>query len=334
MLNKLYEQIKKYIKENYKYLIFFIVCFFLLIIKLPYYISAPGGLINTSEKINNSYKTKGSLNMAYVSEIKGNIPTLLFALINPNWDINKKKEIVTGSESIEDLEFRNNILLKEANNTALLVAYKYSNIDYTVNNRKIYVTYKDDLAQTNLKVKDRITSINNEKVKSKTFLYNKILSHKIGDKVNFNVIRNKKNKQCSAKLINVQNKPKVGIIISELYNIKSNKKIKIKFDKTESGPSGGLMMALSLYSTLNKKDLSKGDIIAGTGTIDEKGKVGEISGVKYKLIGAYKNKAKVFLVPNGNYKEAIKEKKQRHYKIEIKKVRTFSEALEYLESRK
>ena len=91
------------------------------------------------------------------------------------------------------------------------------------------------------------------------------------------------------------------------------------------------MIALTIYSNLNKIDLTNGKKIAGTGTIDIDGNVGEISGVKYKLMGAVKEKADIFLVPKGNnYKEAKKIKKEKGYTIDIVPIETFEEALKYL----
>ena len=51
MINKLYEKIKLYIKENYKFLLGILVIFFLGTFKLPFFIDAPGGIINVNDKI-------------------------------------------------------------------------------------------------------------------------------------------------------------------------------------------------------------------------------------------------------------------------------------------
>jgi PDZ domain-containing protein len=80
-------------------------------------------------------------------------------------------------------------------------------------------------------------------------------------------------------------------------------------------------------------DLTKGLKIAGTGTIDDDGNVGEIGGVKYKLAGAVKEKADIFLVPNDtNYEEALEEQKKHNYNIKIVGISTLKEAIEYLKS--
>jgi PDZ domain-containing protein len=69
--------------------------------------------------------------------------------------------------------------------------------------------------------------------------------------------------------------------------------------------------------------------------IDSYGNVGDIGGVRYKLIGACHGDADVFIVPDGkNYKEALKVKEKEGYNIEIVGVENFDEALEYLKNYK
>lgn len=334
MFNKVYENTKNYIKENYKAILIFIALVLVFIVRLPYYISAPGGVIDTKTKVDvsSSFKLKGSLNMAYVSSMDGSIPMLLYALINPNWDIEKEEEVVVGNESIEDEKYRDKMLLEEANDIAVLVAYDHSNIDYKTTNNKVYVTYIDDLAKTNLKVGDQILKINDIDVKEKQDLYDYTSNMKSGEKVDFVVLRDGKKKNAKATLIDVSGKAKVGIVITETLDIKSDHHIDLNFKGSESGSSGGLMMSLTIYSYLNKVDLTNGKKIVGTGTIDRDGKVGQISGIKYKLMGAVKEKCDVFLVPQGeNYIEARNLKNDRGYDIDIIPVESFDEALKYLQ---
>ena len=99
---------------------------------------------------------------------------------------------------------------------------------------------------------------------------------------------------------------------------------------TESGPSGGLMMSLALYNSLVSEDITKGRTIIGTGTIDIDGNVGAIGGVRYKLIGAVKKKAEIFLVPEENYEEALEVKTEKNYDIRLISVKTLQEAIDAL----
>ncbi len=51
------------------------------------------------------------------------------------------------------------------------------------------------------------------------------------------------------------------------------------------GPSGGLMFSLQIYSQLTGQDIRHGRKIAGTGTINPDGSVGEIGGIDKKNCG-------------------------------------------------
>ena len=90
------------------------------------------------------------------------------------------------------------------------------------------------------------------------------------------------------------------------------------------------MLTLTIYNAVSSEDLIKGRNIAGTGTINADGTVGEIDGIKYKIMGAAKNKMDIVFVPSSNYEEAVNIKNKYNYDLEIIKVDTFNEVLEYL----
>jgi PDZ domain-containing protein len=81
-------------------------------------------------------------------------------------------------------------------------------------------------------------------------------------------------------------------------------KLKIDLDKI-GGPSAGLMFTLGIIDKIDPADLTGGQVIAGTGTIDNEGKVGPIGGIPQKLIAAKRDGAKVFLTPAANCAEAM-----------------------------
>ena len=335
-MKNLFNNIKKFIKEYYKVIIVYVLILAFFLVEFPYYISAPGGLINTDDKIETieNFKMSGSLNMAYVSEIHATIPTLVISLLNKDWDVEKEEEVKNDNETIEEKDYRNKMLLEESNDTALLVAYKHSDIDYKVTNNKVYITYIDKLADTNLKIGDQILKADGTEITDKNSLFEYIASKQIGDKITLEVKDiNGDDKKREATLINVLDEPKVGAVVTETFDVKSDEKVSFNFKDRESGSSGGLMLTLTIYSHLNEIDLTDGKTIVGTGTIDINGNVGEISGIKYKLIGAVNKGADVFLVPVGeNYEDAKKLKEERNYDIELVPVATFEEALKYLEN--
>lgn len=114
------------------------------------------------------------------------------------------------------------------------------------------------------------------------------------------------------------------------YEYETEEPLNINFKSGEGGSSGGLVLTLGIYSEITGIDLLKGRNIAGTGTIDIEGNVGEIDGIKYKIAGAVKNKMDLILVSPYNYEEAKKVVKENNYKIELVCVKTFEEAINYL----
>ncbi|MCC9309660.1 PDZ domain-containing protein [Kitasatospora sp. RB6PN24] len=70
------------------------------------------------------------------------------------------------------------------------------------------------------------------------------------------------------------------------------------------GPSAGLMFALGIVDKLTPDDLTGGRFVAGTGTIDDSGKVGPIGGISMKVIAARNAGARYFFTPSDNCAEA------------------------------
>lgn len=330
MVKKLISEIKTQLKEHKIFIIQIFIILFLFTFELPYTISKTGGIIDLSSRIKseNDYEESGSLNMAYVSEVPATIPNIIISYFNSNWDLEKKE---SKTETIEEMNFRGKMSLKESINSAFKVAYKQANMPYSEENKKVFVTYIYEDVITDLKVGDSIEEINGQKISSKNNLLQIISSFKINEEIEIKVINNKKEYERKATIIEYQNKKIIGILTAEVSDLTLEPEITIEFKKSEYGASGGLMMSLAIYDNLTGEDITKGRKIAGTGTIDENGTVGEIDGIKYKLSGAVKEKADIFLTPTGrNYEEAIEEKEKNNYDIIIVPISTFEEALTYL----
>ena len=324
-----------YIKKNKKIIIIAIFIFFLFNIPLPYYIDAPGGISNANDKIEiDGYKSIGSFNIVYVKELKANIPTLIYSLINKNYDIIKDNEVKLDNESYDDYITRDKLLMKESNSNAIYVAYTKANKKIDIVSKNIYIAYIDSNSKTNLKIGDNILKINNININSREDITSIISNLNINDKVEIKVENNNKEYKRYAYVKEEENRKILGIVVVDINEYKINPDINIKSSDSESGSSGGLMMSLAIYNTLVKEDITKGLKIVGTGTIDEFGNVGEIAGVKYKLCSAVKKKADLFLVASANYEEAIKEKEKNNYKIKIVNVDTFDDAIKYLKNDK
>lgn len=333
------KRIKKYIindiKRNYKFYIGLFLIMALFLVRFDYVIYTPGSLENLNDRIivTPSNESKGSMNLTYVTSIPANIPNMLLSLIIPNWDIESLNNMRVEDESEKEIENRDKIYLKDTSYDAIIAAFKEANMKYEITNVDVTITYIYNIAKTNLKVGDVIKTINGVKITSFNSLINEVNKYEVGEKLIINVLRNNKIIECEATLVSEENKKMIGISLAELKNIKTNPEVKFVFKNNESGSSRGLMCALEIYNRITKYDITKGDIISGTGVIDENGNVGNIGGVKYKLKGAVNKHAKVFIVPSDNYEEAISLKNKYKYDIEIIKADTLKNVIKALKER-
>jgi PDZ domain-containing protein len=104
--------------------------------------------------------------------------------------------------------------------------------------------------------------------------------------------------------------------------------LSIQLDRI-GGPSAGLMFALGIFDKLDPVDLTGGKVIAGTGTIDDEGHVGQIGGIPQKLVAAKIAKATVFLTPESNCAEALDNPQPG---ITLVKVASFDQALQAMQT--
>ncbi len=333
------KRIKKYIindiKRNYKFYIGLFLIMALFLVRFDYVIYTPGSLENLNDRIivTPSNESKGSMNLTYVTSIPANIPNMLLSLIIPNWDIESLNNMRYEDESEKEIENRDKIYLKDTSYDAIIAAFKEANMKYEITSVDVTITYIYNIAKTNLKVGDVIKTINGVKITSFNSLINEVNKYEVGEELIINVLRNNKIIECEATLVSEENKKMIGISLVELKNIKTNPEVKFVFKNNESGSSRGLMCALEIYNRITKYDITKGDIISGTGVIDENGNVGSIGGVKYKLKGAVNKHAKVFIVPSDNYEEAISLKNKYKYDIEIIKADTLKNVIKALKER-
>ena len=337
MINKIYVEMKNFIKENYLVLLFGIVFMATILYPLPYYIYTGGGTINVKDKIHIENKeTNGDFNLCYVEQINANIPTFLLSKLLSNWDSVSKEEVsLNDKEDIKDIYKRDKIYLEEANQNAIFVAYKKAGKSVNILDKHLYSIYLEDDSDTDLKIGDDILEIYGSKIDSLADISKILDSYEVGSKLNIKVKRNEKEMMKYAIVHEKDGRKLIGIALTSIYDYEVDPKITFTFSNSESGPSGGFMVTLAIYNQLIDSDISNGLKIAGTGTIDIDGNVGSIGGVKYKLKGAVDSKSDIFLVPAGeNYEEAIKYQKKYHYDIKIIGISTFEEAIEKLESMK
>lgn len=330
MITKIYDKFKIFIKDYYKFLILLIVLNFLFWFKLPYVVYAPGGLISLENKVvvDENYKSEGTFNMAYVTVVEGNIPTVLASYLIPNWDLLKIKDVTSENETYEEMIVADKLYYKESITNAKIAAYNSAGARLVINNRENRITYIDMIANdVSLEIGDTLVSADDVPIYSLTDYKSVIESHNFGDKIKLIIKRENKELEKTIEVKDLKGEKKTGLAFATIYDVDTIPDVEVKMKDSESGPSGGLMLALSIYDKLTPFDLTKGLKIVGTGTIDADGNVGEIGGVKYKVLGAIKNKADIFLTPEENYEEAKKVLDENNSKIKLISVKTLSEAI-------
>lgn len=324
--NKFINNTKQFIKENFKSIILMIIFIIVVNIEFPYYIEAPGGTINLSKRIDDNYNKKdGSLNMLYVTQYRGNVVTLLLGQLFSTWDIYEISNQQISNETSHEIYLRNKVMLDNSIQNATFVAYQETGKEITIKDTKniVIATTKDN----GIKIGDNIISVDNHQISNINELKSYLNSKSVGDEVKVIFERDDKEKTINIKL----DKDKIlGVAMITNYEYELPEELNINFRNGEGGSSGGLILTLGIYSEITGIDILKGRNIAGTGTIDIEGNIGEIDGVKYKIAGAVKDKMDVVLVSPYNYEEAKKVIKENNYDIELVEVSTFKEAIEYL----
>jgi len=319
MINKIYKSIKNHFKTFYILYIGLILSIILNFVTFDYNIYSPGSLEDLTNriKVEDSYPQEGSFNLTYVTSRHGSIINILLSYILPSWDLISLDNSRIENESSKEILNRDKIYLKETSYDAIIAAFNEAGLPYDLKNVDLSVSYVFELADTNIEIGDIIKNINGKEVNSFEELSNQISTYNTHDKIEIKVLRNDKVIDCYAVIKEEDNRKIIGISLVELKNIETTPEVEYIFKDNESGASRGLMCALDIYNKITEYDLTKGKIISGTGSIDENGVVGAIDGVKYKLKGAVKNNADVFIVPTYNYPEAIKLKEENNYDIEI-----------------
>jgi Lon-like protease len=182
-------------------------------------------------------------------------------------------------------------------------------------------------AQAALKVGDVITSVDGQPVTTAQKLSELIRSKPAGTALAVGYTRDGKPATATiASAAGEDGAPRIGVSVEQ----KQPHPFTLKIDLDQiGGPSAGLMFALGIIDKLEPADLTGGMILAGTGTIDDEGRVGPIGGVPQKLVAAKAARAAAFLTPADNCAEASANAVPG---LKLVKVSTLDDALAALET--
>lgn len=345
---------KKLITDSKKLIILLIIPYLLIVflgvVPIDYNLVAPGGINQVTDviKIENQEGIYQNINTVYVyAPTRITIMEYLLAKLDQNFSVSKNSPYYIASHVDEQKAGK---IQKDTSITnSLIVAYEAAHlidssitIDYVYHGQIIDMVYA--YTDSDLQIGDIVIEVDGKAINSPSKLL-EYTSPSIDTHPTYEVKVKRGNEIIQFTITKPKTTNKKGIpgfSNYEYYEIKhASPSYNIEPSKT-SGPSGGLMQALSIYANLVKIDLSKGNIICGTGTLEKNDQdewiVGQIGGAYQKVIASNRASADVFFVPdiehqdNDNYADALRAYNSlKNPKMALVPVRTFSDALAYFE---
>lgn len=329
---------------------FSIVIMLLAFFPLPYVLEMPGSAESVATFIHVEEDIPEKQGSFFVTTVHSYQATPLLALqaMLPHVDLISKKEAY-GPQTVEDYYKLQAYHMEQARNAAILVAYREAGRPVSQKFDGMYVMHvvpESNFVDT-LQVGDLITKMNQQVFESETAFLESIRALKIDDLIEIEYVRDQEVCHTQGKLVANPDTglPMLGIQLVARSVIESTPTI--SFDAHGvSGPSAGLMFALEIYNQLEEGNLKRDRIIAGTGTIDDTGKIGRIGGIDKKVVAAARANAAIFLAPDdeitedmksrnpkllSNYEEAVQVSKMLNTSMKIYPVKTFKDALAALE---
>ncbi|MFC6253476.1 SepM family pheromone-processing serine protease [Secundilactobacillus hailunensis] len=267
---------------------------------MPQYIESPGSADNLKSFVSikgHPDKRAGKFMITSVKLAQARPVTYLLAKVTPYSSI-ESEQSVTGGQNNDTYVKMQDFYMQSAINEAKAVAVKAAHKKVTKNYLGIYVMdVQKNSRFKHLKVGDTITKVDGHHFEN-AFGFQKFIAKKsVGERLRVQYQHNGKLKTTTAPLIKLSNgRTGIGILLTDNVKIKTQPNVKVNPGQI-GGPSGGLMFSLQIYGQLTNKNIRHGQNIAGTGTINPDGTVGEIGGIDKKIVAAHKAGATIFFAP-------------------------------------
>lgn len=297
-------------------------------IPLPLIAYSPGPVTDAVDAVRvdggTVYPVDGELVMLTVAGQDINAFEALVAAVDPSVDVIARQAVRRPDESDEEYRRRNLQLMDQSTATAIGVALSHVPLDGQESSVFITGYAADTPAGAVLRIGDEILSLGGEEITSTDDLARVMAGTRPGDVVPIEVERNGEVLALEVELVAQEEDPDLammGVFVRQLpfwIDIDSG---------IVGGPSAGLMYALAVIDVLTPDSLTGGRVVAGTGTIDPEGNVGNIGGVRQKVVAAEAAGAEYMLVPQGNYEAAQTAPRGA---MELIPVTSLTDALEFL----
>lgn len=306
-----------------------------LFIRTDYYLIKPG----TAEELrplieveNADPDDRGKFYLVTVSQQQANLLSMAYGYLHPDIELQRVTEVVPPGMSLEEYQELMKQWMRESQLMAQVIALTRSGYQIEIESQGVVVRgfLEGSPAKGIFQEGDIILAVDGMEVSLTEQVISRVQNRGVGDDVTLKVQRDKQEIELTSATYPSPDNPAVpalGVYISSLgWEPVIPIQIEIKTGEI-SGPSAGMMFVLEILNQLTPGDLTKGHLIAGTGTIELNEKVGQIGGVQQKVIAAEKEGAEYFFVPVENYREA----KQATRRITLVPVSSLQEVLDFLE---
>jgi PDZ domain-containing protein len=315
------------------------------LLPVPYVTMNPGPTVNVlgrssdkpiiSVQGHRTYPTRGDLRLTTVSVTNPGssirLGDALAAWFDRTRAVYPRDVIYPPDQSAEDVEQQSSVEMVSSQDTAIAAALTELGFKLPLQIEVLDVT-KGSPADGKLRTRDRILEIDGTKITKVEQVSSRIRAAGVGKPVEFVIRRGNRTRTVTLTSKPSPDDPKVarvGVQIGTGYDFPFD--VSVRLGEEIGGPSAGLIFSLGVYDTLTPGSLTGGTDVAGTGTIDERGRVGPIGGIQQKIVAAADAGAKIFLVPPGNCDSALAADVTKD-EIKLVKAATMHSAVQSLEA--
>ncbi len=313
-------------------------------IEVAYYAVGPGPVEEVGPLVSISggvetFESTGEFVFLTVVLDEVTVLEFLDAAIDSRVDLQPRDAIRPSGVSSEELRESNRRSMEESKQRAVFVALTRLGYEAELSGDGAVVIglVEDSPAAGSLEADDVIVGLNDEEIAMATDAVAAVSRLAPGDVVSITLRRagddgEERVVDTEVVLGEHPDEPERGFIGIYLDTVNSIAEFPVDVEidsRNIGGPSAGLMYTLGIMDLLSEEDLTKGRLVAGTGTIDNEGRVGPIGGIRQKTFAAIATGAEYMLVPAANAEEA---RQAAGDDIEVVDVATIDDALTFLEA--
>ena len=307
----------------------------------PYVAFAPGSVRETEEKIavdgEQAYASSGEVMFTTVSIKDATLIDLLRGWIDDTVDIKHRGEVYPDGNE-EEQQQMNQELMDQSKLEATWVALEYLGFDVQVDGTGAEITGVGEgyPAEGVFEAGDVIVEFEDQPIVVHGDLVDAVGEHSPGDEVTivYEPADGGDPEEVTLELAARENDPETPVIGITLQtrDLDVQLPFDVDIDSGEvTGPSAGLAWTRAVIDLLTPGDLTDGQMVAVTGTIEPDGSVGPVGGVPQKISAVSRAGIDLFIVPDSLTDEEYERVLDiAGDEVEVKQVGTVDEALEIL----